>query len=524
MATQYKISTNGVQMERAFSHKTRAITEAEKITAVAESLNGSHTITVDTVKGKCVWSVTVGDMVADTCSARFVKVGSDEPGECGAVCMPGENECAHHLGDAQAMAEFLSDDSLAIVNNKLVTVQGESDIPVLTSADGPIVDDGTPFEESHAAYVAELHTDPEVQRMYALEAEALAAKTAVVGVQQSRPGFGGVATHWHAAGCRDITREMNRWGQKEEHTYPLNVSDVAEILVFEMGDVSSDNATVNTPEWWEAVVSNSNELVRIMPCLALMGGERDGRTLVYCEDWFAFNAPYKGVVTECMYCETVIPDEDVATHLHFRPVWQLLSEGVSVESAIIATHAPNGSSFEKMGMRELTPWSRSNTSEGIESVQALMNMIDASPRMFSLYEMPNQDIVVAWGWDRTGEEFGTVFYVTLPPRNFECYGENGHAVHVGECSQAKGVDGPCCSIEDDGTDAGFVETMVTQEYRLSVTVDGAQIDLGWHEFTVNAAQANDSDVIAALYGERHGSGKPRHGWGSIISVTDVMGD
>jgi hypothetical protein len=36
---------------------------------------------------------------------------------------------------------------------------------------------------------------------------------------------------------------------------------------------------------------------------------------------------------------------------------------------------------------------------------------------------------------------------------YDCYGEDGRAVHLPPCSQALGVNGPCCSIDDDGTDA-----------------------------------------------------------------------
>lgn len=469
MATRYRISTNGVQNEREYSSKVRAIAEAERITAVAEGMEGSHSITVDTVKGKCVWSITVGDSLTD-------------------------------------------------INNTLITVQGESDIPVLTSmGDGPIA------EYDHEAYVAELHADPEVQRMYALEAEAQEAKTAVVGVQQAVPGFGGEPTHWHAADCRDVKREMNRWGQTDDHTFSLDVSTIAEILTFEMGDVSSDTTVSSTDEWWDEIVYNCDGLVKIMPCLNLPGGMANSREVVSHGNWFSLNAEGAFRITsEC----TVCGKKDVPMdHLHFKAIWTLLEAGVSVESAIVPATAPNGSSFDPC--RELTRWYRKSQDEtGPESVAHLMTMINQWEDAFDIYEMPNQDVVVAWRFANS-DEIGSVFYVTLPPREFACFGREGKAVHMGDCAQAKGVDGPCCSIEDDGTDAnnaGFVETLITQEYRLSVTADGAQIDLGWHEFTVNVAQANDVDVIAALYGERHGSGKPRHGWGSIISVTDVMGD
>ena len=78
--------------------------------------------------------------------------------------------------------------------------------------------------------------------------------------------------------------------------------------------------------------------------------------------------------------------------------------------------------------------------------------------------------------------------------------------------------------EDDATDAGFVETMVTKEYELSVIVDestGASVSLGWVTLEMNSAQATDYDRVAEAYGKAHGTGTPRHGWASIITVHDV---
>lgn len=80
------------------------------------------------------------------------------------------------------------------------------------------------------------------------------------------------------------------------------------------------------------------------------------------------------------------------------------------------------------------------------------------------------------------------------------------------------------TVEDDQEDAGFVESMVTMDYRLSVIVDertGATVDLGWVTLDMNAAQAHDDARIADAYGAAHGTGMPRHGWESIIIVHQV---
>jgi hypothetical protein len=97
------------------------------------------------------------------------------------------------------------------------------------------------------------------------------------------------------------------------------------------------------------------------------------------------------------------------------------------------------------------------------------------------------------------------------------------------CGEVKAIDGPwsvsawkCEGCAAD--DGGFVETMVTKEYDLSVIVDdstGATISLGWVTLTMNAAQAHDTDRIAEAYGAAHGEGMPRHGWASIILVNEV---
>jgi len=79
------------------------------------------------------------------------------------------------------------------------------------------------------------------------------------------------------------------------------------------------------------------------------------------------------------------------------------------------------------------------------------------------------------------------------------------------------------TVEDD-TDAGFVETLVTKEYELSVIVDeitGTRVSLGWVTLTMNAAQSHDWDRVAEEYGRTQNTRTPRHGWASIITVHDV---
>jgi hypothetical protein len=80
------------------------------------------------------------------------------------------------------------------------------------------------------------------------------------------------------------------------------------------------------------------------------------------------------------------------------------------------------------------------------------------------------------------------------------------------------------AFESDDTDGGFVETLVTKEYELSVIVDdvtGTRVSLGWVTLTMNAAQCMDFDRVAEEYGRTQNTRTPRHGWASIITVHDV---
>lgn len=80
------------------------------------------------------------------------------------------------------------------------------------------------------------------------------------------------------------------------------------------------------------------------------------------------------------------------------------------------------------------------------------------------------------------------------------------------------------TVADDDTDGGFVETLVTKEYELSVIVDeitGTRVSLGWVTLTMNAAQCMDFDRVAEEYGRTQNTRTPRHGWASIITVHNV---
>lgn len=291
--------------------------------------------------------------------------------------------------------------------------------------------------------------------------------TAVVGVVQNTPGMSG-ATHYHAPGCRDITREMRRYGQSERDALEFTFNSVAEILTFEYGDIASDNAEENTPEWWANILDNaqydrSMEYggmgVKIMPCLSIpMGTDNDGNPLqdkgsFYC---FGFRAPSPEKVAEiqaeiaacecgeydCLYCDTNAREHNVNT---------------------------------------------CDTRECVTCARALHIMCREG---------------------HTGE----------PCKACEAY------VSEGPLSIFRPVTSMVDAPENDDTDAGFVETMVTKEYELSVIVDettGTRVSLGWVTLEMNAAQCMDFDRVAEEYGRTQNTRTPRHGWASIITVHNV---
>lgn len=116
-----------------------------------------------------------------------------------------------------------------------------------------------------------------------------------VAVIQNTPGMSGV-THYHTPGCRDIQREMRKYGQRPSDAFENGFDTVAEILEFEFGDIASDNADSYTPEWWAEIFYNAtgDEFggVKIMPCLDIPNGETsDGSPII--RDGHFYRAGFK---------------------------------------------------------------------------------------------------------------------------------------------------------------------------------------------------------------------------------------
>lgn len=390
---------------------------------------------------------------------------------------------------------------VAELDAQLVRVVGTADVPAcITTADGEVKE-----EFDHAAYVAELNADPAVIRMRkeaaAWELELLAAPVVavqepltaeekiytasrsedvpavlvpVVAVIQDRPGMNGV-THYHSPECRDIQREMKRWGQKEDDVLRMALSSVAEILAFEFGDIAGDRHKEGTSDWWVSVVDNSNELVRIMPCLShLPAGTAGDCPLIITDNNFRFGVP--------PLCAWMADDPHRSCE-----AGDYIGQGM-YGSVRVANYG-DLCEFHKDEMNQDTSGSG-------------FPVIPDGP-MTGQYDDYNYaaDIISDGSWIDPAcgcERFADPAEVPCPD-------------HAGLTPL-------------EAYDAGFTETLMTKEYHLSVCVDeitGASVDLGWVALTLNAAQAHDLNVIADAYGKAHGTGKPRNGWASVIAVHEV---
>lgn len=360
MATQYIILVDDIDSGRLYTSKAAAIKEAHALGLVADTRGHGDTVVVETVKtNKRVWSHTPASTppTVEITPLPTAPDMSEVPSECYYGCQnPVTGAAVDYVGTTIGVCS------------------------------------------AHASRVgtSEVYPLPVVSEA---QSDAPTAYDTVCVIQE-RPGMLSV-NHYHAPGCRDIAREMKRYGQSESDVYRVAFPSVARIFAHEYGDVCSDEYEIGSPEWWDAVVDASTPAedsgVKIMPCLDI---------------------PF----------------------------------GMAGEQPVISVN----------GRFELAP---------------------ASPS------------------EPEGEPETT---------------------HTADCASYHSDDTTGESYECDCMD--FEETMTTHDYHLTVTVDettGATVDLGWVSLTVNSAHVEDWDAVAEAYGAAHGSGKPRHGWGSIINVLSV---
>jgi hypothetical protein len=354
-------------------------------------------------------------------------------------------------------------------------------------------------------------------------------------VTQNTPGMGG-AQHYHTPGCRDIKREMKRFGITPEYVQEFPFASVAEILAFEYGDIASDSHEENTPEWWSEVLNNasydsrtgSGMGVKIMPCLTIpMGTDNEGNPLqdkgsFYC---FGFKAPTPEAVTQAVTeykAETVrtmangeatgaftlghplttqahntcdIPECEACAAFLYR----LCQDNHTNNPEWIGKSCTTCKAYETFGHLAMY---RGVEGAALDSVMRAVSDITGDAVTQAVEAVSDAVATVDAMEAAQGDTMATVASLTT-----------GAGFHTVDAPQG-----------DDAGDAGFVETMVTVEVHLSVTVDentGAKIDLGWVVLDMNAAQANDHARIADAYGKAHGEGTPRYGWESIITVHAV---
>lgn len=391
MATQYKITTNGVEMDARFASKARAIAEGEKISTVAQERGEGDVITVQTVKThKVVWTYTAPE--------SNVTIAGSEPNTWAPdFDSQGASECFFGCGQ-KVTGAWLTDagvtEGVCAEHTDMIASRGRAIHPVPVAEVSPV---GIP----------------------------------VAGVIQAGQGMMGT-THYHAAACADVKREMGKWGQSEDDVIRFPFSSVAEIIDNEFSDVENGN--------WADMMSHATDAIRIMPCLSNLPA---GRT----------------------------PSGPLVIH------GNVFCEGLDIPP--------------------LCAWKANDAHMACEAGEYI------GQDMYGSVQVANHGDVCEFHSDEMNQD--TPGFPIVPDK----------------------ADGPMTGQYDDynyAADGGFVETMVTKEYHLAVCVDditGATVDLGWHTLTLNAAQAHDVTAIADAYAKINGSGKPRHGWASVIDVIEI---
>lgn len=353
-------------------------------------------------------------------------------------------------------------------------------------------------------------------------------------VVQNTPGMNGV-NHYHSPACADVKREMRKWGQTRDDVMHQTFSDVASILAFEYGDIASDSEVSGTPEWWTEVIINarvdqSTEYgmgVRVMPCLSrLPMGMAGVQELAMVKGMYTLVNVLEN--RKCYVCQThgdvSMPGSEVDGE------WLC---GFCADSGItpgnLRSHTLNfyceteraGTKFECDGCGCIG--TRSDLGKFMCATD------EPVPHSFNLCDVPACTECAAILFNACQEAHGgdndcaacTAYVSALPVVPEPCEGAYAAIASLTTGAGFHTVTDAPEGDQDNDSDAGFVESMVTMEYRLSVIVDettGATVDLGWVVLTMNAAQAMDHRLIAATYGAVHGEGHPRGGWESIIRV------
>lgn len=305
---------------------------------------------------------------------------------------------------------------------------------------------------------------------YSLEIQAEEENnTRYVGVRQGPVGFS-APEHIHVAGCRDIAREMKRWGQKETDTFSYHAGITYADLTFDnWGDIASDNYAdpYNEREAWLDMLSWMNDDLsgsKIMPCAQKME---------------LGDTPFGPIVRDGAYY--TIAESPVLWHVYangqwFPVEWSGAGQPVSPKVQGTDTYV-----------------------SGIEYAHTVpLTGVGTCPLCTPEAEETHTQTCLTCGESK------------IVPGDWDV-----SVVYCADCTEAgKHMDTRTSEDMDDTMTAPL-----TMEAQLSVVVDGVTIDLGWHEFTLSAGQTEHD--IPAMYGEKNGTwsrpGAPD--WASVITVT-----
>lgn len=330
--------------------------------------------------------------------------------------------------------------------------------------------------------------------------ESMASSPSYVGVRQSRPGWQGVE-HIHAEGCRDIAREMRRFGQAETDTFTyVPGTTVADLIASNWADVASDtygNNVMGSADAWRDMVEWSTDDtsgLKIMACAKDMAeDECVAGTVSRSSQGWVMITPRTGV-TDCSECGEHIMSDDLSIpaqcedgcdmgEADMSAVADLIPANGTVYSAIISSHAPNGTAWTT-DMRTMTEWTPFPGND-LDAIGQVKLMVTNNARDAVGWLLPDGTAVVAV---TIRGEIGTAYMIT----------------------------------PDTCTDEPMADTMsqpMIVEAKLMITVsEGVTIDLGWHYFEI---MPGDERSIPTLYGQQHGEWKNGEAnWDSIITVTD----
>lgn len=515
MSTRYLVKTNGVEA-CSYTSKTRAIAEAETLGKAADERGMGDVITVETERtGKCVFTYTAPRTEAYVTSAESAQavvdayMGNADVDEIAGM-LTGELRDAFFvqemdMEDVIALARTIAKSPIAkgpqsAQSDECTCSKGEPSpgnrpclhcggdnswcakhYPAPQTTSEPLVHFGynsesvecgqgqdTPYGSICTMVLSDVTcgdclTSHKANNPMTENAPAVPSK-GYVGVRQNVPGFQGVE-HVHAEGCRDIAREMKRWGQKKSDTFPYASTETYATITFEnWADIASDNYAdpFNERAAWDDMLSwmqDDHSGIRIMPCASSLPlGETPFGPIAHMENGYVIIEPVtQSGVAPCACGECF--DDTMHSDLSKPELCDACQEAGC--------------------------WNAQDDMGGTCQRAAL--------------ETFTQTCLTC------GE---------VKPSDSEW---NEKVVYCADCTAA----GKHLDTRSSEDMADTMTTPVHVEVSLSLMVDGIMVNLGWHTFTLNGGQTEYD--IPAMYGERHGEWKRpgKADWASVITVDAI---